>query len=252
MIGRWIFIRDGRLNRRTWAAIALATLAALLAMLPLRLVLGLAGNGRTLSAQAVEGVAWDGLVGEMQIGPLSMGLMEVDLMPLPLLVGQAKFAIERPDSMNRAPFRARVSSTLGTTGIENATGELALAGMFAPLPVRALTMQDFSASIADGQCVAASGTLGLAVPAMGAFMPAETVLAGEARCENGALVVPMTGPSGNERVDLSIKPDGSWRAVMSVAGLPPEMAEPLEGMGFVARPNGAGQTTMGLTASGTL
>ena len=76
---------------------------------------------------------------------------------------------------------------------------------------------------------------------------AEAVLAGEARCEEGALVVPMTGPSGAERVDFRIAPDGQWNAVMSLVGLPPELAAPLIEMGFQQRRNG-----VGLTASGTL
>ena len=119
--------------------------------------------------------------------------------------------------------------------------------MMAPLPVRTLTMNGCSAQIDGGACVSASGTLGLVVPAMGAMVDAETVLAGEARCEDGSLVVPMTGPSGAERVDFRIAPDGRWTATMSLIGVPPEMATPLIEMGFEQRRNG-----VGMTASGTL
>ena len=248
MIGRWIFIRDKRLSRLTIIVLGIGLLVTLLAMLPLRLVLGWADpSGRTLKAQAVEGIAWDGLVGEMQMGQLPLGLMEVDLMPLPLLIGRAQFALERPDYPGARPFSARVRGSGGGLSIAGASGELALGGTMAPLPVRTLTMNDFSAQLDGGACVAASGTLGLVVPAMGAMMDAETVLSGEARCEDGALVVPMTGPSGAERVDFRVDPDGRWTATMSMVGLPPEMATPLLEMGFQQRRNG-----VGLTASGTL
>ena len=248
MIGRWIFIRDNRLTRITKLVLLVAAIAALLVMLPLRLVLGWADpSGRTLKAQAVEGIAWDGLVGELQLGQLPLGLMEVDMMPLPLLIGRAQFALERPDFPGARPFSARVRGSGGDLAIVNASGELPLGGMMAPLPVRTLTLNGFSAQMAGGACVSASGTLGLVVPAMGAMMNAETVLAGEARCEEGALVVPMTGPSGAERIDLRITPDGRWNAVMSLVGVPPEMAAPLVEMGFQQRRNG-----VGLTASGSL
>ncbi|WP_230291622.1 type II secretion system protein N [Croceicoccus sp. Ery5] len=248
MMGRWIFIRDKRLTRTAKIVLAVIAIAALLAMLPLRLVLGWADpSGRTLRAQAVEGVAWDGLVGELQLGPLPLGLMEVDLMPLPLLIGRAQFALERPDYPGARPFSARVRGSGGNLAISHASGEVPLGGMMAPLPVRTLTMNGFSAQIDGGACVAASGTLGLVVPAMGAMVDAETVLAGEARCEDGSLVVPMTGPSGAERVDFRIAPDGRWTATMSLIGVPPEMATPLIEMGFEQRRNG-----VGMTASGTL
>ena len=248
MIGRWIFIRDKRLTRLSVVVLGLGVLLALLVMLPLRLVLGWADpSGQTLKAQAVEGVAWDGLVGEMQLGQLPLGLMEVDLMPLPLLIGRAQFALERPDYPGARPFSARIRGSGGGFAITGASGELALGGTMAPLPVRTLTMNDFSAQMAGGSCVSASGTLGLVVPAMGAMMDAETVLSGEARCEDGSLIVPMTGPSGSERVDFRVAPDGQWTATMSLVGLPPEMAAPLLEMGFQQRRNG-----VGLTASGTL
>ncbi len=248
MIGRWIFIRDNRLTPVTKLVLLAAAIAALVAMLPLRLVLGWADPaGHLLKAQAVEGTAWDGLVGELQVGRLPLGLMEIDLMPLPLLIGRGQFALERPDFPGARPFSARIRGGGSDLAIVNASGEVALGGTMAPLPVRTLTMNGFSAQFAGGACVAASGTLGLVVPAMGTMMDAETMLAGEARCEDGALVVPMTGPSGAERIDLRITPGGRWDAAMSLVGLPPEMAAPLVEMGFQQRRNG-----VGLTASGTL
>lgn len=248
MIGRWIFIRDTRLSRLTKIALGVAVLAALLAMLPLRLVMGWADpSGETLRAQAVEGPAWDGLVGEMQLGPLPMGLMEVDLMPLPLLIGRTQFALERPDIPGARPFSTRVRGSNDGFAVTNATGELAIGGMMAPLPVRSLTMNGFSVEMADGACLSASGTMGLVVPAIGGVLRAETAFAGEALCEDGALVVPMTGPSGAGRVDLRIEPDGTWTATMSLVGVTPDMAGPLIDMGFQHRRNG-----VGLTASGSL
>ena len=45
MIGRWIFLRDGRLSGRSKLVLAAIFVIALIATFPLRLVLGLADPG---------------------------------------------------------------------------------------------------------------------------------------------------------------------------------------------------------------
>lgn len=239
MIGRWIFIRDARLSTRTKIVLAIGTLLALLAMLPLRLVLGLADpSGNSLRAQAVEGPAWNGIAGEMQVGGLPLGTLEVDLMPLPLLIGRAQFALNRPEFDGGAPFSARVRGAGGNIAIDDANGEMPVGSAMAPLPVRAISFADFSVRMREGRCEAASGTLGLIVPALGGVFDAETALAGEARCEDGALSVAMTGTGGNERVDFTLAPDGEWRADLTLADIPLELSAPLLDMGFTARGSG--------------
>lgn len=247
MIGRWIFIRDGRLSRRTRIALLVLVLAVLAASLPLRLALGAASRSGSLSAREVAGTVWDGAAGDLQAGALPLGSVEVGLRPLPVLLGRAEFAIDRPAMPGQPQFHAVARGGEGWAVVKDANGELPVAGMMAPLPVRALTFADFAMEVRGGRCVAASGSVGIAVNALGPVLPVETFLSGPARCEDGALVVPMTGPSGTEKLNLTLEPDSTWHADLVLTGLPVEVSAPLLDMGFSGRPGG-----IGLSASGTL
>ncbi len=245
VIGRWIFIRDGRWSRRRKLALAGIAGVALLALLPLRLVLGLAGGDGTLSAEAVEGSAWSGRVGGLFVGRLPLGTLDVALRPLPLLLGRAEFGFERSAAPAAAPLRAIARTGGGGIAVRQATGEIALAGAMAPLPVRTIRLADFHVAMADGACREASGSVGLVLPGLGPLLPADTALAGEARCEGGALVVPMVGPSGMERLLLRVTGDGRWTAELLLSNLPADVSAPLLQAGFKGRPGGIGMSASG-------
>lgn len=247
MIGRFIFIRDGRLTRKTKVALLAIALFVLVVLFPLRLALGAAGGAGSLSAREVAGTIWSGAAGDLQVGALPLGSAKVGLRPLPLLLGRAEFAIDRPAMPSQPQFHAVARGGDGWAVVKETNGELPVAGMMTPLPVRALTFADFALEMRGGECVAASGTVGLAVTSLGPMLPAETFLSGPARCEDGALVVPMVGPSGTEKLNLTLEPDNTWHADLVLTGLPVEVSAPLLDMGFTGRPGG-----IGLAASGSL
>ncbi|WP_066554977.1 type II secretion system protein N [Croceicoccus bisphenolivorans] len=247
MIGRWIFIRDGRLSRTTKIVLLLLVLLTLVATLPLRLALGAANTTGSLSAQEVDGIIWSGAAGDLQAGTLPLGSLYVGLKPLPLLLARAEFALDRPAMPGEAEFHALARGGEGWVAIREANGELSLAGRMAPLPVRAITFADFAMESRAGRCVEASGNLGIIVSSLGPMLPAETLMSGPARCEDGALVVPMQGPSGTEHLHFTLVPDSTWHADLVLKGLPVEVSAPLLDMGFTGRPEG-----VGLSASGTL
>jgi len=247
VIGRYLFIRDSRLSIRAKAALLALVLIALVAFLPLRLVLGVAGGEDSLAAREVTGTVWDGTALDLQAGRLPLGSVEIGLRPLPLFLLRAEFAVDRPEQPGRPAFHAIARGGQGRIVLKDANGELPLAGVMAPLPVKGLTFADFSLEMRNGRCIAASGRLGLTIPSLGPVLPGETVMSGPARCEDGALIVPMQGPSGTERLNLTLDPDGKWRADLVLTGLPVEVAAPLLDMGFSGRPEG-----IGLSASGAL
>ncbi|WP_164844063.1 type II secretion system protein N [Croceicoccus ponticola] len=247
MIGRWIFIRDGRLARRTKLALLLLVFIALGALFPLRLALGAANAAGSLTAREVDGTVWSGAAGDLHAGSLPLGSLYVGLRPLPLLLGRAEFALDRPAMPGQAQFGAVTRGGDGWSVVKDANGELDVAGLMAPLPVRALTFADFAMEMRGGRCVSASGTLGIVISALGPVLPAETIMAGPARCEDGALFVPMQGPSGTERLNMKLDPDGKWHADLVLTGLPVEVSAPLLDMGFTGRPEG-----IGVSASGSL
>ena len=245
MIGRWIFAREDGLSRGVTIILAALAFVALAAMLPLRVALGVIDGGGALTAREVAGAVWSGAAADLQAGPLPLGDVHAALRPLPLFIGRAEIALERVSAPGHAPLRAVVRGGKGWAVVKQANGELALGGMMAPLPVRAVTFADFGVDMRDGHCVSAGGTLGLAIPSLGPMLPRETLLSGHARCKGNKLVVPMRGPSGMERLDLSVEPDGKWRADLSLTGLPDEVSAPLLDMGFVSRPYGIGLIATG-------
>lgn len=247
MIGRWIFIRDARLSRTTKIVLGLLVLIALVVMFPLRVALGAANGEGSLAAREVAGTVWDGQVGDIKAASLPLGNLNVALRPLPLFTGTAEFALNRPAMPGQSQFHAYARGGEAWAALRDANGELPLSGAMSPLPVRSLTFADFAVELREGRCVAASGTLGLTIPALGPTLPAETIMSGPARCEGDALYVPMKGPSGTENLVFWLEPNGKWRADLVLTGLPVEVSTPLLDMGFTGRPDG-----IGLSANGSL
>ncbi|MCX7285243.1 MAG: type II secretion system protein N [Novosphingobium sp.] len=239
ILKRRIFVRDSGLQgpRGSRGRLALAGIVvlALIVLLPLRLVLGLAAPD-AVSARSVEGSVWDARIAELNVGPLPLGTVEAGLEPLPLLIGRAQFAISREG------FAAHA---FAGGGISRASGSLALPDGLGGLPVSAITFGDFSADFSGGACREASGTLGLTLTSLGPLLPDAITLSGKARCEKGALVVPMRGAQGMEQLTLRLTGDGRWQADLVLAGLPTETADALRAGGFDARPGGIGIATSG-------
>ena len=109
MIGRWIFVRERALSRRGWLALAGLTGVGLIALLPLRVAVGLAAPDN-VTARSIEGSMWDGRIGDLRVGPLPLGTIDAGLRPLPLLLGRAEFDLRREGV---APFSAIASANGG-------------------------------------------------------------------------------------------------------------------------------------------
>lgn len=248
MIERWIFVRDARLTRQTRIVLLALFVAALLATLPLRLVLGWANpDAGGLSARSIEGPVWAGRIGDLKAGPLPLGTVFAGVRPLPLLIGQREIWMERPEATGVAPFRAYAASGAGWARLREVNGQLSLPDGLGTLPVNGIGFGDFRLELTDGRCAAASGTVSLTLSSLSALLPNAMSLSGKARCDKGALFVPMQGPSGLERMGLRIEANGNWTADFLLTGLPVEVSGPLLDAGFSARAGG-----IGIRASGTL
>lgn len=234
MIGRWIFIRGQAMDRRGRFALAALFVLALIVLLPLRLVLGLA-MPESVTARSVEGSVWSGRVADLNAGPLPLGTVDAGLQPLPLLIGQARFAIAREG----------FSATVSPSQVAHANGSVLLPDGLGGLPVTSLGFGDFSVAMDGGQCSDAQDTLSLTLASLGPLLPDAITLSGQARCEKGALVVPMRGPQGMERMTLRLGGDGRWQADLTLSGLPQETVDALKSAGFDARPGGVGIGTSG-------
>ena len=234
MIGRWIFIRGQAMDRRGRLALVALFALGLIALLPLRLVLALA-MPETVTARSVEGSVWSGRIADLNAGPLPLGTVEAGLEPLPLLIGRPQFALSREG------FSAKVAPSR----LVDANGSVVLPDGLGGLPVTSIGFGDLSVVMDGGQCSEAQGTLSLTLPSLGPLLPDAITLSGQARCEKGALVVPMRGPQGMERLNLKLGGDGRWQADLTLTGLPQETADALKSSGFDARPGGVGIGTGG-------
>lgn len=241
MIGRWIFVRERALTRRGWLALAGLTVVGLLALLPLRLAVGLSAP-ENVTARGIEGSVWSGRIGDLRVGPLPLGTVDARLKPLPLLLGRAEFELGREGG---SPFAAVASANGNRLRLSGVDGVITLPDGLGGLPVTSLSFGDMSVRMTDGKCAEAQGTMGMTLASPGPLLPDAISLSGKARCEGGSLVVPMQGPGGMERLTMRIAGTGRWQADLVLTGLPPEVSDPLVQGGFTARPGGIGIGTSG-------
>ena len=249
MIGRWIFLRDGRLTGRSKLVLAAIFVVALIAAFPLRLALGLSDpGGRGITAGEVAGSIWNGAIGDLRVGALPLGDVAANLRPLPLLIGRREVHVERLATLGADPdFSANAAGGEGWLSLRDVQGHLPIGDAFGTIPATALGFNDFHAQLVDGRCVEAGGQVSLILAPFSELMPGPVALSGTARCSKGALYVPMKGPTGLENLFLRLEPDGRWRADLVLGGLPVEVTAPLLEAGFTARPGG-----IGISANGKL
>ena len=175
--------------RRAVPVLIAVFLAALVGLMPLRIVLGWAGGA--MSARYVDGPVWWGRAYDLRIGPVPVGTVDAGLRPLPLLIGRAETWLERPGGTGQAPLRARIGAGGGGLHLADANGSLPLPEDLGQLPASTIGFDQFEVDFAKGQCRSASGSLTVTLAPVSVLMPRPLSLTGKARCQDGALVVPM-------------------------------------------------------------
>lgn len=197
---------------------------AIVALFPLRLALGMAGVERLgLSAREARGPVWAGRLIEARWRGLALGDLDASLSPAPLLVGRARIDLSGADDM-----RGAVSVSRNSAGIDDVTARLPIGGLFEGLPLGALVATDLSVRFANGACDRAEGQVRAELSAQLPGLSLAQGMTGRARCDGGALLLPLQGASGMERLDLRLFADGRWQARFQVAG----DAAALSGAGF--------------------
>lgn len=205
---------------------------SLVALFPLRLALDWFGlDDRGLAAREANGSIWLGTLREAQIGPVPVGDVGARLNSLPLFLGRARVSLFRTG--DGGTFAGAVLATRHGFGFEDVTGQLSLGARLAPLPIAALDLEDVSAGFAGDQCRQASGRVRatLAGDIGGIALPAG--LSGTARCEAGAVLLPLASQSGMEQLNLRLFADGRYRAELLVRPTDPAIQQRLGAAGFV-------------------
>lgn len=210
---------------------------ALLVLLPLRVALGASGLERNgFSARSVSGLAWSGRMRDVRFGDIDLGDLDVAVSPLELLIGRTSMRVGRP--ANEAalfPLAGQFSRAGDGISVDNFTGTVPANGLFDPLPVGAIEFAEFHARFAEGRCSDASGTIRVSIGTTIPGLNLSQGLAGNARCQDGVLVLPLQGQSGLETLELRVEGNGQYVATFSVGGIAPDSGAPLAAMGFAAQ-----------------
>jgi general secretion pathway protein N len=232
---------------RRWIAVAAGlVLVAVVVLFPLRLALSLSDmQSMGFTARQVEGTIWSGRIGELHMRSQSLGAMDVALDPFALLLGNLSMGFKRLDNPE-GPLEGRLVTGL-TRGLVEASGRIAVADMFAPLPVAALELDKVTVRFRSGQCDKASGQVR---PIIAAPIPGVTFdagLTGVVECDGQRARVRMATPSGAQQLEFYIRDSGQYRGWMSIRNSRPDVAGTLSIFGFRPSPQG-----MTLTVDGRL
>ena len=217
---------------------------ALLLFVPLRAVLGWAGLGDAgLTAREVRGGLWAGRLVEARFGARSgavtLGDLDARLAFWPLLLGRARLELDGADAGGLArPLHGAVTVSRHGLGVDDMTASLPVGQLFAPLPVTALDLDGATVHFRDGVCDKAEGRVRATLAGEAGGVPLPASLSGPARCEGGALVLPLTSQAGTEGATLRVSGDGRYRAEFALRNPDPATVVRLELAGFVGGPNG--------------
>lgn len=214
--------------------IALALLLALIVLLPLRVVFDMAGLGsRGVSARAVEGSIWSGTVRDLKIGKLSLGDLDAGLSPLSLLGGEMVLDMTRAEDIpGQPPLAFKLARSGDSIAMREAVGEIATADLFAPLPLRSVTLDGVDIAFAGSACAAASGAVRVNIEQSLFGVTLQRGLSGNLRCDGADLLVPLKGQSGLEQLDIRIRGNGRYAADFRLGGLAASAGPALSALGF--------------------
>jgi general secretion pathway protein N len=214
-----------------------AFLFALLALLPLRVAIGWFGlDERGLAAREAEGSLWLGTLDEAQFGAAALGDLTASLRTLPLLAGRARLDVERHEAAR--PLKGGVTATRHGFGIDDFSGVLEIGAGAMPLPIASVELGDVTARFADGLCRHGEGLVKASLSGDFGGMALPEGLSGNARCDGGALLLPLASRSGTEKLNLRLFEDGRYRAQLVVRVADPTMGPRLQAVGFAPSAGG--------------
>lgn len=219
---------------------------ALLALLPMRLALDWFGLGnRGFAAREVQGSVWYGALKETQFGSVGLGDLHAGLRGLPLLIGRARIAMDRDEGTPEDEFQGAATITRNSFGFDDVDGRLQLAGALGSLPLTQVDLGDVTARFEEGLCVEAAGTVRAAVSGDIAGIALPGGLTGTARCDAGALLLPLVSQSSMESLELRLFGDGRYEATVLLRSTDPTVGDRMRGAGFAVTANGFAMTVNG-------
>ena len=208
-------------------------LVALIVLFPMRLALGVFGMAREgLSAREVTGPVWWGALNEVHYGNVALGDVSAGLSPIQLLVGRARIDVAGRQDAANASLNGAVSFSRNTSGVDDVTATVPAGDAFAPVPITSVALDDVSVHFRDGRCETAAGKVTASIAATMPQLNLPPTLSGNARCEGGALLIPLASQAQTESIAVTIEADGKYRAILTVRPTDPAVGTALTGAGF--------------------
>ncbi|MCG6119290.1 MAG: type II secretion system protein N [Blastomonas sp.] len=222
------------LTMRRAGLIVVVLVMALLVLLPLRIVFDMSALGsRGVSARSVEGSVWSGTIRDLRLGRLSLGDMDASLSPAALLGGETVLAMTRAaDVPGQPPLAFDLARSGNSIAMRNASGDIATADLFAPLPLRSVTLDGATIAFAGRRCSDASGAVRVNIEQSLFGITLQRGLSGTLRCDGDDLLIPLRGQSGLEQMDIRITGAGRYTADFTLGGLAGGAGAALSALGF--------------------
>nr|WP_310524652.1 type II secretion system protein N [Polymorphobacter sp.] len=216
-----------------WLLAALALAVIGLVLLPLRQVAHYVAP--ELTATEVSGSVWRGRLKDAHWRGVELGDLKIGVDPRALLGGQLRLDFDR----GAAGLTGRLGTGGGIHLAERLNGavRVPLASPYATNLDVALTDAAISVDSA-GVCRAASGEIATrlsGIPGIGT----SPILQGVARCDDGALLLPLVSADGSIGLDVHLWADRRYRADIKIASTSMVVRLALTAAGFTTDPNGS-------------
>ncbi|WP_109356391.1 type II secretion system protein N [Sphingorhabdus sp. EL138] len=219
--------------------IILALIILALVFMPLKLAISIAGlEDSRFSAREISGSIWNGRIEQAQLGPFALGDLKAGVQFFPLLTGKVKMDLERPAVAGDKGLVATIGKQGNSLLVENATTALSVGQTLAPLPASNITLDNVSVAFANGRCESASGKVRLSLDANIPGLDLKQGLLGNAMCEDGVLVLPLTSGSGMEELTMKLEGNGFYTARLFLNGNDRAWTLLLPTLGFRKVPSG--------------
>ncbi|MDF2494657.1 type II secretion system protein N [Sphingomonas sp.] len=212
---------------------------ALIVFLPLRLALGWFGLAEQgLTARSVSGSIWSGHLREARFGQIALGDLSAGVSPLPLLLGRARVELDGAAIPPAPRLSGAIAVSRHSFALDDLTASLPVGTAFRPVPVTVLDLEQVSVRFNGDQCDSAEGRVRATLTGDIGGLPVPATLTGNARCDGGALLLPLVSAAGNEGSTIRLWPDGRYRAELTLQPSDPAAAMRLQTAGFVQTDTG--------------
>lgn len=192
----------------------------IIVLIPMRLGLAwLDLDDYGLAAREARGSVWNGALVEAQFRTAELGDIDAGVGFFPLLIGRARLGLERDGVEEDAAgaFHGAVSVFGENLHFDDLTANMPVAGLFDPLPIGTIALDGVTAHFESGLCTEAEGLARAEVAGDAGPLALPQMLTGNARCDEGKLLLPLVGPSGMEQLNLRIGAGGAYEVEMIVS-----------------------------------